>query len=568
MSIVYEKYLLGLIILVVVWISFLFRRNEKIVSLVRERWNLAASVRYRLSQLFYYLFWCCLILSLLDWRGEEVAVEAKMPVSKTVLLIDTSASMFTEDVKPNRLKKSTMLARHIIKRIGGGEIAVLLFSDTVKKLVPFTSDRDLLDSRLTALDEMSYQDAGSNLYTAISETLGYISSETGGQRSIGNIIVLSDSETDERLSIIGDKKNINIAFIAVGTSKGGQIPIRDRNNVFRGYKESGGSTVVSKINEDNLKKLQSVFNNFKYWVVYSYSLPTDELLKFIHSSSSGDNEGVIRQRPVLTHYLILLAGIFLLMFIILRSKGAFKLASLVLVVTMFENGNADTTLLLEKFKNGEANDTDRSNLIAEYLNVKKFKEAAILAEEIKKNDRFETMLNRSTAFLASKNIEKGLNELGDMDYLSLDEEDKIKMRQNVLLAISQELNGKNGKSESDKDDDKKNGDEEGRQDQKDGKDGNSKSDQSNKGKDQNKDKEEQKSDQDKKDSSRQNSDKDDDQNKKNDQQKNAPNLTDKSKKNKSQLQGLMEQLKSDDKQLQKKFIDTSSRDNKRSGRDW
>lgn len=568
MTAIYSKYQIYLILMTAVLAYLLLRQNSKVLGYVRERWNLKPSNKYYVSNILYILFWATLFVSLLDWRGPEISIEATVPTSKTVILIDSSASMFAEDVKPNRLKKSVMLARHLVKRIASGEISILLFSDSVKKLVPFTADRDLLDSRLTALDELNYQDAGSNIATAISETISYIATESKGQRVIGNIVVLSDSETDEKIDVIGEKRNISVAFVAVGTAKGAQIPIRDRNNVFRGYKESSGKPVVSKIEESYLKKLQSQFENFKYWVVYSYSLPTDEIISFLHREKGNESEGTIRQRPVYTHWLLLLALSLNVGYFLLRTGRSFVLQSWIIMLALVTVNNVEATENIRKLQEGRATDVDKTNILGDMIAAKDVKSAYLLKDEIKNLAPKETKLNIATAELANGQINLGLSRIENLDISKLNKEERQKIRENILLAINNKMDQKSGKNgnenkESKDQESQDSQDSQKNQNESKGK-GNSNQDDADK---ENKNDNQEQNEQDKNKQEKNESGEGDKQDNQNQQPQNK-NAMDKREKSKSQLQGLLEQLKSDDKQLQKKFIDTSSRENNRSGRDW
>ena len=191
----------------------------------------------------------------------------------------------------------------------------MLFSDQQKRLVPFTDDLDLLDARISGLETIDLQDGGSNISQAIKESLGYFkSSKTKEEGITGNILVFTDSEGHDEDFTFSLPKGITLGVVGVGTVKGAQIPLRDKRGVFRGYKKFNNKEVISKLNEDWLKSLESKVPNYKYWVANSYTIPTDQLMSFFNSSfNKRISKGLTTVRPVEVEY-ILIPSMFLLIF--------------------------------------------------------------------------------------------------------------------------------------------------------------------------------------------------------------------------------------------------------------
>lgn len=565
MTFLYSKYLLPIFICAFLFAILIVFNNQKKLATIKRRWNLLPSLKYRVSLVFYVLFWSTLFTSMLDFRGPEISVKANKPISKTLILIDVSTSMFAEDVKPNRLKKAVMLARHFVKNHGVGDIGILIFSDTTKKLVPFTDDRDLLDSRLGALEDLKYENAGSNLPIAISESLSYLASESNKSGAVGNIMVISDAETHEDFNIVGSSERVKLAFVAVGTTKGANIPIRDRNNVFRGYKEFNGSPVVTKINESFLKSLSNKFNMYKYWVIYSYSLPTDEILNFMSSESAEDQDGVIKQRPVLGHLLIALSIIFYLIYTFLRSGKSFHMASCVIFLLINPKIVRATEIKtdLSELSEGKSSSDEKGNIVARLIEEKKNKEAGVLASEVNvKNAKIETRLNIATAELLNNKTMDAIEKYNQVLASDVGDDVKNKIRENLLISLNKKLDQKGNQNKEDKKQSERN---DKSDDQNQGQGKGSKGQQKQNKDDQGKEKQKEDEEKQEQDSKNKDGEKDDEQKQ---QKLTNQNRTNKAPKSKSQLAGLLEQLKSNDKQLQKEFIETSAKERGSKGKDW
>jgi len=141
------------------WI-YIYFVEKKYYLWVRDYWFYKRSRISKISTLFLLLGMFLLLLSLLDLRDVPQKIETKIPLQKTIIMIDTSASMLAEDIHPNRLHKAILIARHFLKNIVGHQVSVLLFSDFTKSLIPFTEDYDLLDARLAGAMKLVIKKGG------------------------------------------------------------------------------------------------------------------------------------------------------------------------------------------------------------------------------------------------------------------------------------------------------------------------------------------------------------------------------------------------------------------------
>ena len=188
MSLIYEKYIYIVVIVFAILFMIRYLLLKKYFKFIHLHWFLKRSYLNKISSFFYYLFIITLFVSVLDIRGPEEKVESTISDQKTLILIDASLSMLAEDVKPNRFSHAIMTARHFIKKSAGHQIGVVLFSDIQKKVIPFTNDIDLLDSRLSAFSELKLVAGGSNLVNALRESVKYFhDSSAQYQNTNGNV---------------------------------------------------------------------------------------------------------------------------------------------------------------------------------------------------------------------------------------------------------------------------------------------------------------------------------------------------------------------------------------------
>ena len=177
---------------------------------------------------------------------------------------------------------------------------------------------------MAALEKTNSVSGGSNISQAIAEATGYFQTEDQKAAS-GNILVFTDAEESEGAFDIDLGSNVNLAVVGIGTAKGGNIPLRWEDGSFRGYKTIKGEPVVTKLDEEYIKKIGKNVKNYKYWIANSYSLPTDEIMNFFRGSYNKTNgKGDMRVRPVFSHLILIPAIILYCVSVLLGRFASFK----------------------------------------------------------------------------------------------------------------------------------------------------------------------------------------------------------------------------------------------------
>lgn len=592
------QYLPHIIAAAIVLFILLTYLNRKYFTWVKTYWFFERSWMSRISSWVYILSLFLMMASLLDLRGPEEKVKTNLPDQKTIIILDSSASMLSEDVRPSRFGKAIQLARHFVKNAAGHQISIVLFSDIQKRLIPFTDDIDLLDSRLAALEKTNSVSGGSNISQAIAEATGYFQTEDQKAAS-GNILVFTDAEESEGAFDIDLGSNVNLAVVGIGTAKGGNIPLRWEDGSFRGYKTIKGEPVVTKLDEEYIKKIGKNVKNYKYWIANSYSLPTDEIMNFFRGSYNKTNgKGDMRVRPVFSHLILIPAIILYCVSVLLGRFASFKtVVSILLVSTALTTGvyaqekekselppiPAHLKKDIDKMKSGKS---DRKEIlkVAEGLlkNNDDVRAGELYKEYSKADDDDETKFNHATVLLKSNKFDEAMPIIQDIFKNSRNEGLKDKLRNNILLAMNSDGKSKDKNKKDDKKEDKKDG-ESDKNDKKDDqdKDGESGDKKDDKGKDgKGQDKQDSKNskgekDQDKKD--------DKDKDKKDPKDLDKPDRPEPSPKSLEEKEKIIEQKRkmvktpamvkqilNDDRELQKRMMDTTTneRGSSKPKRDW
>lgn len=618
MSFVNTQHAPYIIFFIIVFCLTLFIMNKRYFSWIKTYWSYKRTMPSYISSALYALSISLMLLSLLDLRGPEKRIKSTFPDQRTIIIIDSSTSMLAEDVRPSRFSKAIQMARHLVKNAAAHQVSIVLFSDVQKRLIPFTDDIDLLDSRLAALEKTNSVSGGSNISQAVAEAIGYFDFEDNKDQAVGNIVVFTDAEESEGEFDLDIGPNVNLAVVGIGTVNGSNIPLRWEDGTFRGYKSQKGQPVITKLDENYIKKLGKKVKNYKYWIANSYSLPTDEILNFFRSSyNKKQSKGDVRVRPVYS-YLILIPAIILycLSIVIGRLKTFKALYSIFFLISIVpisyaneSNRNNEKKIKeipkkiqadLEKMKAGKYSRREVLKIAEKFLkNDDPDRAMEIYKEYSKEEDDESIMFNRTTAQLKAGKIEEAMPDIQNLFSNSKNENLKNKLRNNVLLALNSKSGGqgKDKKQENNENKDKDNK-EKNKEEGKEGDKGNSKEENKEESKEDNKEnKKEDNKNQDKKPGKSGNpDDKKSDQEKSNESENEKENelkkdpkdlerperpeegprsREEKEKKIEQQRKlvktpAMIKQILSDDRELQKKMMDTSTseRSSQKPKRDW
>ena len=447
MKLLMVKFAPIIILVAIVVMGLLTYNHKKYFEWIRKHWFFKKSFYNSVSFAALLASFAFLLFSLMDVRGPQEHMEVTVPDQKTIVMIDTSASMLVEDVKPSRFKRALFMAKHFIKKAVGHQVAIVLFSNIQKRIVPFTDDIDLLDARISGLETLDISRGGSNIAQAIQESLQYFKSSTPDNgETFGNILIFSDSEESSAPFDVKIPKRINVAFVGVGTLNGGKVPLRGRNERFRGYKRYGGKDVISKLNENYIKSLGTKIPAYRYWVASSYTIYTDEIINFFEKSFLEDFESAHQTvvRPVWSHYIASVGIAFYILSIIFSQFRSFALIFLLMALGWNDGGvaRADISADLENLREGGLDKARRLKLAEKFLKKGETENALKLYREnvgeLEEADFF-TLSNYAVALFQSGGIEEGVKIY---NYLyrnaPLGEREKDALRNNLLKALDEE----------------------------------------------------------------------------------------------------------------------------------
>lgn len=217
-------------------------------SLNRKRQYLKASV-ITLSVLM-------IILTLLRPQWGFTWEEVKRSGLDILIAIDTSKSMLAEDIKPNRLERSKLAVRDLVKKLRGDRIGLIAFSGSAFLQCPLTVDYNGFLLSLKSLDFNTIPRGGTSISSAIETALH---SYEGGAKKYKVLVIITDGEDHEgdviKVAEEAREAGITIYSIGIGTNEGEIIPVTDESGNTMYLKNRQGNVVKTRLDETTLQKI-------------------------------------------------------------------------------------------------------------------------------------------------------------------------------------------------------------------------------------------------------------------------------------------------------------------------
>lgn len=181
-----------------------------------------------------------------------------------VVAIDTSKSMLTADIAPNRLERAKLAALELMQRAGADRLGLVAFAGEAFLECPLTVDNTAFGQSVQALNVNSIPEGGTALGEAINTALTAFK-EKDHYRAL---VLLTDGEDNvSEADALAAAKNaadqgLKIFTVGIGTAAGDLIRITDANGNSDYVRDEQGNVVKSHLNEPLLKQIASMTGGF------------------------------------------------------------------------------------------------------------------------------------------------------------------------------------------------------------------------------------------------------------------------------------------------------------------
>ena len=183
-------------------------------------------------------------------------VERETKGAEIMICLDVSNSMLAQDYSPDRLSRAKLAISRIVDKLQGDRIGLIIFAGTSFVQLPITTDYVSAKMFLNSIDTQSVPVQGTAIGEAIRTAAKSFSLQSEKSRAI---IVITDGENHEDDAVDAARQvaetGIRIYTIGVGSVQGQPIPM-DGDLL----KDKDGNIVVSRLDEETLKRIASVGN--------------------------------------------------------------------------------------------------------------------------------------------------------------------------------------------------------------------------------------------------------------------------------------------------------------------
>lgn len=226
-------------------------------------------IRVRFQPIRYFLQYFllrCVVFFIVTAMAQPVMGSRKVKGSRRVLdlviCLDISASMNTMDIAPNtsRLDVAKRGIIQLLNNLKGERISVVIFANEAYTQLPLTMDYGAAKMFIQEIETAMISDQGTNVGAALEVAQEQFRDSESGHA----IVVITDGEDHEQqwrdqVAKIRESK-VELSYYGIGTTKGGLIP-NDPDDLSAGYKRENGVAVVSRLDQDGLRKMAAATNS-------------------------------------------------------------------------------------------------------------------------------------------------------------------------------------------------------------------------------------------------------------------------------------------------------------------
>jgi Ca-activated chloride channel family protein len=226
--------------------------------------------------------------------------DAKRKGLDLILATDTSRSMLSNDVQPNRLQRVKLAAQDLVNELQGDRVGLIAFAGRAFLQAPLTIDYDAAVEAINDLDTNTIPEGGTNISDAID-----LAVRTFGKSAIGNraVIIFTDGE-----ELLGDATKsakaaadagVKIFTVGVGTPEGSLIPITTVEGGGTAFvKDSKGQVVKSKLDQRRLKEIAESTGGFYLHLEDGPRTMKQLFADGLATMQAGDIDARLSRRPI------------------------------------------------------------------------------------------------------------------------------------------------------------------------------------------------------------------------------------------------------------------------------
>ncbi len=283
------------------------------------------------SSLKFFLFRTAISLLIIAASNPQYGENEKTVESKGIdvmIALDISRSMMAEDIIQDysRLDVAKLAVGKLLNELRGDHVGIVVFAGEAYKQLPLTPDYHVAQLFLKSIGTDMISSQGTDIGNAIDLCMSSFNFEKNTNKAI---LIMSDGEDHEEMAINAadeaSNQNVVICTVGMGTDKGVPIPVYKRGKKIGNKKDEENSTVLTKLNEENLVQIAQAGNG-----TYTRAMGLNLNLRDILDRLNSIEKTTLKKEKYSTYddqfqwFLIPAFILLLLEFIILEKRGNFE----------------------------------------------------------------------------------------------------------------------------------------------------------------------------------------------------------------------------------------------------
>lgn len=251
----------------------------------------------KFSLLLAAIAFACLALAQPRWG--YVYDDTKRKGLDLIFAVDTSRSMLSNDVQPNRLQRVKLASQDLINALQGDRVGLIAFAGRAFLQAPLTIDYGAAIDAINDLDTTTIPEGGTNISAAIN-----LAVETYGKSAVGNraLVIFTDGEElsgdATKAAKAAADAGVRIFTIGVGTPQGSLIPIGSEDGSTAFVKNSKGEVVKSKLDETRLREVAEATGGIYLHLENGPRTMKELIARGLSKMKAGEIDARLARRPI------------------------------------------------------------------------------------------------------------------------------------------------------------------------------------------------------------------------------------------------------------------------------
>ncbi len=229
--------------------------DEKLVKLLISNFS---SKRFNVKFVFLSLAFAFGVVGVMNPRKPGVADNVTRKGIDIVIAMDVSKSMLAADLQPSRLERAKQLIIKMMDKMPDDRIGLVVFAGKAYLQMPLTVDHGAATMFVSSASPDGVPQQGTVISDALKMSANAFNS---AEHRFKSVILITDGEDHDENAIQTAKElatqGVMVNTVGVGSTGGSVItdPATGENK-----KDETGNTVISKLNEDELKQIAEKTN--------------------------------------------------------------------------------------------------------------------------------------------------------------------------------------------------------------------------------------------------------------------------------------------------------------------